>query len=107
MLQGFPPVIDRNVRVLILGSFPSPRSLEVGEYYGNKGNDFWKVFGKVVGEDLHDASFDMKKKILLKHHIGLWDVFSEAKRKALQTATLNTRYIMISSRCSMNILILR
>jgi hypoxanthine-DNA glycosylase len=82
MLRGFAPIIDKNVKVLILGSFPSTKSLEVKEYYGNKGNDFWRVFGRVIeiGEDLHSASYDLKKIKLLEYHMGLWDVFAEAER---------------------------
>lgn len=37
------PVYDENSRVLILGSMPSPKSREVGFYYGHPQNRFWRV----------------------------------------------------------------
>lgn len=38
----FEPVFNKNSVVLILGSFPSEKSLKQGFYYGNKNNRFWK-----------------------------------------------------------------
>jgi len=90
MLHGFPPIIDKDVNVLVLGSFPSPVSLNVEEYYGNKGNDFWKVLEKVIGENLHDEPFDVKRRKLLTHHIGLWDVFAEAEREGSADSNFNS-----------------
>ena len=48
--NGFEPVIDQNSRVLILGSFPSVKSRQMGFYYGNKRNRFWNTVEKAVGE---------------------------------------------------------
>ena len=33
LLQGFPPIVDDDARVLILGSFPSAVSLAAHQYY--------------------------------------------------------------------------
>ncbi len=35
------PVYDRQSKVLILGTMPSPKSREVGFYYGHPQNRFW------------------------------------------------------------------
>ena len=40
---GFLPETGDSPRVLILGSFPSVKSLELCEYYGNPQNHFWKI----------------------------------------------------------------
>ena len=37
----FEPVFDKESRVLILGSIPSPKSRENGFYYGHPRNRFW------------------------------------------------------------------
>ncbi|HYD02666.1 MAG TPA: DNA-deoxyinosine glycosylase [Alphaproteobacteria bacterium] len=80
MIPGFDPIIDKNSRVLILGSFPGPVSLAVQEYYGNKGNDFWRVMGDLLETDMHSMTFEEKKKTLLKNKIALWDVYAQAHR---------------------------
>lgn len=35
------PIYDKNSKVLILGTMPSPKSREVGFYYGHPQNRFW------------------------------------------------------------------
>ena len=37
------PVFDERSRVLVLGTMPSPKSREVGFYYGHPQNRFWRV----------------------------------------------------------------
>ena len=66
------PVFDQNARVLILGSFPSVRSREVGFYYGHPQNRFWKVLAAVCDAPV-PASIDEKKAFLLANGIALWD----------------------------------
>ena len=68
----FPAVYDRESRVLLLGSIPSPKSREVGFYYGHPQNRFWKVLAKVLGEDV-PVTIPQKKAMLKKHHVALWD----------------------------------
>ena len=69
----FPPVYDRDSRVLLLGSIPSPKSREVGFYYGHPQNRFWKVLAAVLGEKVPET-ISQKKAMLKRHHIALWDV---------------------------------
>ena len=37
------PIFDERSRVLVLGTMPSPKSREVGFYYGHPQNRFWRV----------------------------------------------------------------
>lgn len=69
----FPALYDRNSRVLLLGSIPSPKSREQGFYYGHPQNRFWKVLAAVLGESVPET-IPQKKAMLKKHHIALWDV---------------------------------
>ena len=39
-LHEIPPVYDKNSRILILGSFPSVKSREIGFFYGHPQNLF-------------------------------------------------------------------
>jgi double-stranded uracil-DNA glycosylase len=77
---GLPPMIDQNIEVLILGSLPSDISLSKGEYYGNPGNDFWKILTEVIGQPLTSLPYDERRKILLAKKIGLWDVYHHCVR---------------------------
>lgn len=71
--QGFPPVFDRNSRVLILGSFPSVMSRAVQFYYGNPRNRFWHTVCDFFGEEVPE-SIEVRKQFLLRRGIALWDV---------------------------------
>ena len=93
-LRGFPAVIDAGVRTLILGSFPSVRSLAKGQYYGHPQNQFWRLVGRIVEEPLNDMEYEARLKALLRHHIGLWDVLESCRRggsldSAIRDATHN------------------
>jgi hypoxanthine-DNA glycosylase len=79
--QGFPPVIDAGVETLILGSFPSVASLGKAQYYGHPQNQFWRLVGAVIGEPLPEMDYEKRKRTLLKHRIGLWDIIGTCKRE--------------------------
>lgn len=72
----FDPVYDRNSEILILGTLPSVKSREQRFYYGHKQNRFWKVIATLYGEAV-PVTIEEKKKILLRHHIALFDVIAE------------------------------
>jgi hypoxanthine-DNA glycosylase len=78
---GFPPVIDGDVETLILGSFPSVASLGKAQYYGHPQNQFWRLVGAAIGEPLAGMDYESRKRTLLAHHIGLWDVIGACVRE--------------------------
>lgn len=71
----FPPLYDKNSKVLVLGSFPSVKSREQMFFYGHPQNRFWKVISSVVGADT-PLTIEEKKKFLLSNNITLWDVIA-------------------------------
>jgi len=77
---GFPPVVDANTRVLILGSLPGEASLAAGQYYGNPRNVFWRLMEGVLGAPLVPLAYDDRLAALLARGVGLWDVIAEAER---------------------------
>lgn len=85
--SGFDPVIDEKSEVLILGSFPSVKSREIGFYYGNPQNRFWKTLEKALRDDVPDDTVG-KTAYLLRHKVALWDVFSQAKIKGSSDADI-------------------
>lgn len=80
-LRGFSPVVDEQVEVLLLGSFPGVASLEKGQYYGFGHNQFWRLLGFALDEDLPSMGYEERLRRLLQHHVGLWDVIASCERE--------------------------
>ena len=80
-------VFDGNSRVLVLGTFPSPKSRESGFFYGNPQNRFWKVLAALFDEPMADT-IDRKKCQLLRRHIALWDVLSSCSIEGASDASI-------------------
>ena len=78
---GFPPVVDADTRVLVLGSLPGEASLAAGQYYGNPRNAFWRLMERVLDTPLVPLAYDERLYALLAHGVGLWDVIAEAERR--------------------------
>lgn len=79
--RGFPPVVDAQTRILILGSLPGELSLASAQYYGNPRNAFWRLMSEVIDLDLVSLEYTSRLDALLAHGVGLWDVVAEAHRK--------------------------
>lgn len=75
VLHGFAPVFNKESRVLMLGTMPSPKSRETGFYYGHPRNRFWKVVSDVCGEEPPKSRED-KIAFALRNHIAVWDVLA-------------------------------
>lgn len=67
------PVYDRNSKILILGTMPSPKSREYGFYYSHPQNRFWRVVSELYGQPLPKTNGE-KTALLLSCRIALWDV---------------------------------
>lgn len=87
LLAGFPPVLDDETRILILGSFPGEASLAAQQYYAHPRNQFWRLLSAVLKEDLAALPYQQRLPRLLSHGIGLWDVIAACERDgSLDTA---------------------
>ena len=73
LIHPIDPVYDAGSRVLLLGSFPSPKSREMGFPYGHPQNRFWPVLAALWGEPVPEGA-DERRAFALRHHIALWDV---------------------------------
>lgn len=96
---SFKPLYDKDSKILILGSFPSKKSLELGFYYANPQNRFWNILGGIFNEDIPKVKskmskeecksvFKQQKAFLLRHNIAIWDVAKVAKNKSSLDSTL-------------------
>lgn len=86
LTHPFPPVYDRESRILILGSFPSVKSREEGFYYGNPRNRFWKLLEIIFSTKL--STIDEKKAFLLSRHIALWDCIASCRIHASSDSSI-------------------
>jgi hypoxanthine-DNA glycosylase len=87
----FEPVVDERTRLLVLGSLPGEKSLEIQQYYGNRQNKFWALMSEVIGVELVPLDYDARLQALLQHGVGLWDVVAEAHRPGSLDSAIRNR----------------
>ncbi|MDR2803979.1 MAG: DNA-deoxyinosine glycosylase [Treponema sp.] len=78
LIHPFDPVYDTDCTALVLGTMPSPVSREKGFYYGHPRNRFWTVLAALFDEPF-PASTEDRRRLVLKHHIALWDVIASCE----------------------------
>ena len=88
IIHPWAPVFDKNSRILILGTMPSPASREFGFYYGHAQNIFWSTLAKVLGQAEPAANIAARREFLLKNHIALWDVLKSCAIDGAKDATI-------------------
>ncbi len=81
------PFYNKDSKILILGSFPSIKSREVGFYYSHPQNRFWKVLAKTFNED-EPVSIAAKKELLKRNKIALYDVCASCDIKSSSDASI-------------------
>lgn len=86
-LEGLAPVIGRDARLVILGSFPGEASLRAQQYYGHPRNHFWPLLAALWGVDLPGMAYRDRLAELRRRGLGLWDVYESCRREgSLDTA---------------------
>lgn len=80
-LQGLPPVIARDTRLIVLGSFPSVASLAAGQYYAHPRNHFWPVLSAIWSVDLRALPYPQRLEQVLQRGLGIWDVYAHCHRE--------------------------
>lgn len=88
------PVGSNDARLLLLGSLPGEASLRAQQYYAHPQNQFWRLVGQAIGEDLAGLGYEARLSRLAARGIALWDVVGEARRLgsldgAIRGATAN------------------
>jgi hypoxanthine-DNA glycosylase len=95
LLQGFPPVVDDGARLLILGSFPSVQSLELGQYYANPRNAFWRITGQLFTFDVSEP-YQHRLAVLRSNGIALWDVLYRCRRRSSADAAIDPKSSVVN-----------
>ena len=80
MKKAFPPIADKHSKILILGTMPGEKSLELQQYYGNRGNQFWKILFEIFGEEF-SPDYNVRTNLLKQNGIALWDVLQHCERE--------------------------
>ncbi|MEG0687283.1 MAG: DNA-deoxyinosine glycosylase [Hungatella sp.] len=72
------PIYHDDSAILILGTMPSPKSRELGFYYGHPRNRFWPILADIFAEP-HPISIEDKIALCRRHRIALWDVLASCE----------------------------
>ena len=75
----FKPIVYRDTKVLILGSFPSIKSFEKSFYYAHPSNQFWKILQNITAYPVNNR--DQKMWLLKEFNLGLWDMIKSCSRE--------------------------
>jgi hypoxanthine-DNA glycosylase len=100
--RSMAPAGSTDARLLILGSLPGEASLRAQRYYAHPKNQFWRLLGAAIGEELAAMPYDERLARLAARNIALWDVIGEARRLgsldgAIRSATPNQLAAFIAS----------
>jgi double-stranded uracil-DNA glycosylase len=77
---GLPPIARPDARLFLLGSLPGDVSLAARRYYAHPTNQFWRLLGSAIGEELHALPYEERLERLAELRVGLWDVIASASR---------------------------
>jgi len=77
---GLPPIARPDARLFVLGSLPGDASLAARQYYAHPTNQFWRLLGGAIGEDLQSLDYRKRLAVLAERRVGLWDVIASASR---------------------------
>lgn len=78
--EGFPPIADKRARVLVLGSLPGRKSLEMQEYYAQPYNAFWRIMGELAAAG-PELPYRERIARLRARRIAVWDVLAAGERE--------------------------
>tara|TARA_B110000438_G_scaffold74485_1_gene74587 strand:+ start:1127 stop:1612 length:486 start_codon:yes stop_codon:yes gene_type:complete len=78
--KSFAPIIYSDTKILIMGSLPGKKSLELNQYYGHARNRIWNILSYLTADDI-PVNYEDKLNLLRRNKIGLWDVAHSAHRK--------------------------
>lgn len=81
MPQSFAQLVNKNTRILILGTMPGEASLKAQEYYAHPRNIFWRIMADIFNAGAGFADYQAKTQCLLSHNVGLWDNLQYCERQ--------------------------
>lgn len=77
---ALPPIVHDDSKILILGTMPGDQSIALQQYYGNKGNQFWKILFAIFDE-VFTSDYVVRQALLRRHKIALWNTLASCERE--------------------------
>lgn len=77
--ESFAPIINSGAKILILGSMPGRKSLDMQQYYAHPRNRFWRLMALLLEEEPQE-SYAARTQMLLRHGVALWDTLAFCER---------------------------
>lgn len=91
----FPPIADRQARVLILGSMPGKESLRARQYYAHPRNAFWPIMGDLLGAK-PELAYRARVALLKAAGIAVWDVLASCTRASSLDADIDSASLVVN-----------
>ena len=92
---GFPPIADAGACVLVLGSLPGVKSLEMREYYAQAHNAFWRIMGELTGAG-PALEYPARLVKLRSHGVAVWDVLAAGEREGSLDSAIVAASIVVN-----------
>jgi double-stranded uracil-DNA glycosylase len=92
---GFPPIENAAARVLVLGSLPGVKSLQMREYYAQPYNAFWRIMGEIVGAG-PELPYPARLVRLRAHGLAVWDVLAAGEREGSLDSSIVSASIVVN-----------
>jgi TDG/mug DNA glycosylase family protein len=93
--RGFLPIAAPDAEVLILGSLPGRRSIEMQQYYAQPQNAFWRIMGVLCGAG-PELDYAARTHKLKASRIALWDVLAAGERRGSLDSAIVTSTIVVN-----------
>lgn len=87
IVHPFGPLYNKESKILILGSLPSPKSREQGFFYGHPQNRFWPLIAELFGEE-RPQNIEQKRELALRHGIAMWDTIYSCDIKGASDSSI-------------------
>ena len=94
-IDGFPPIVSSQARVLVLGSVPSVASLESDQYYGKPQNAFWRIMGELFGAG-PELAYPDRVMQLVQCEVAVWDVLASCIRPGSLDSSIDMKSVQVN-----------
>ena len=84
---SFPPIVDDQARILVLGTLPGEESLRRQQYYAHPRNLFWQIVFALF-DAAPPTDYAARLTFVAAHRIALWDVCELGERERSADTTI-------------------